>query len=198
MREVAAEEGCPSYPPLVATAVYTGMRRGELCGLRWSDVDLERRMLVVRGPTTGRPRAGGAHGPDRVGAGAVPGRVEAGDRAAAPTGVPQRPGRPVGRRQDAHEEQRQRLRFAVAEACKRAKAAADPVPRPPARLRAHFVMNGGDLLTLQRILGHSTPTITGEVYSHLAPSHLVKESDRVSFVAPKSGGVALPRTGTGS
>jgi hypothetical protein len=49
----------------------------------------------------------------------------------------------------------------------------------------HYVMAGGDLLTLQRILRHSTPTITGEVYSHLAPRHLVKKSDRLRFSAPK-------------
>ena len=46
------------------------------------------------------------------------------------------------------------------------------------------MMAGGNLLTLQRILGHSTPTITGEVYSHLAPNHRVMESDRLRFTPP--------------
>ncbi|WP_245573481.1 phage integrase [Marinimicrobium agarilyticum] len=36
---------------------------------------------------------------------------------------------------------------------------------------SHFMMNGGDILTLQRILGHSTVTLTMR-YSHLAPEHL--------------------------
>ncbi len=72
-----------------------------------------------------------------------------------------------------------RLTAAVAEACRHAKLR--PIRFHDLRhvYASHFVMNGGDLLTLQRILGHSTPTITSEVYSHLAPSHLVKESDRV-------------------
>jgi len=33
---------------LFTVAVFTGMRRGELIGLRWSDVDLTRRVLTVR------------------------------------------------------------------------------------------------------------------------------------------------------
>lgn len=69
---------------LFATAVYTGLRRGELCGLRWSDVNLEQPAIVVRRSHAGATKSG-------------KGRV-----------------------------------------------------------------------------GHSTPTITGEVYSHLAPSHLVE------------------------
>jgi len=36
---------------------------------------------------------------------------------------------------------------------------------------SHFVMNGGDILTLQRILGHSTINMTMR-YAHLAPDHL--------------------------
>ncbi|MFP3367100.1 site-specific integrase, partial [Pseudoalteromonas sp. SIMBA_148] len=34
-----------------------------------------------------------------------------------------------------------------------------------------YMMNGGDLLTLQRILGHGSITMTMR-YAHLAPNHL--------------------------
>jgi integrase len=33
---------------LLLAAVLTGLRKGELCGLRWEDVDLERRIVTVR------------------------------------------------------------------------------------------------------------------------------------------------------
>lgn len=42
---------------------------------------------------------------------------------------------------------------------------------------SHFMMNGGDILTLQRILGHSTITLTMR-YAHLSPDHL---QDAVKF-----------------
>lgn len=38
--------------PLWRLAVTTGMRRGELCGLRWADFDLERSSVVVRNNDT--------------------------------------------------------------------------------------------------------------------------------------------------
>ena len=43
-------EGCPSawWQALVAVAVTTGMRRGELLALRWEDVDLESATIWVR------------------------------------------------------------------------------------------------------------------------------------------------------
>jgi len=34
--------------PLIVTAACTGMRRGDVCGLRWSAVDMEGRMLAVK------------------------------------------------------------------------------------------------------------------------------------------------------
>lgn len=37
---------------------------------------------------------------------------------------------------------------------------------------SHFVMNGGDILTLQKILGHSTVNMTMR-YAHLSVSHLL-------------------------
>jgi site-specific recombinase XerD len=36
---------------------------------------------------------------------------------------------------------------------------------------SHFTMNGGNILVLQRILGHSSLTMTMR-YAHLAPEHL--------------------------
>ena len=36
---------------------------------------------------------------------------------------------------------------------------------------SHFVMNGGDILSLQKILGHSTISMTMR-YSHLSDRHL--------------------------
>nr|WP_286009788.1 tyrosine-type recombinase/integrase [Salinicola sp. S1-1-2] len=36
---------------------------------------------------------------------------------------------------------------------------------------SHFIMNGGDLLTLQKILGHQTIQMTMR-YAHLSPDHL--------------------------
>ena len=51
------------YGPLFRVAAMTGMRRGEVCGLRWSDVDLDKarievrqQLLVVRSP--GAPDGG--------------------------------------------------------------------------------------------------------------------------------------------
>jgi integrase len=35
------------YEQLYVLAIHTGMRAGELCGLKWADVDLERRYLTV-------------------------------------------------------------------------------------------------------------------------------------------------------
>jgi integrase len=49
VREIveAAEERDPRLAPLLFLGALTGMRRGELCGLRWSDVDLDRGALNV-------------------------------------------------------------------------------------------------------------------------------------------------------
>jgi integrase len=43
----AAEKRDPRLAPLLMLAALTGMRRGELCALRWTDVDFERRELDV-------------------------------------------------------------------------------------------------------------------------------------------------------
>lgn len=44
----ARETGYPGLVEFYATALYTGMRAGELCGLLWEDVDLEHRLITVQ------------------------------------------------------------------------------------------------------------------------------------------------------
>jgi integrase len=44
----AAQESYPEFATLLFVAATTGCRRGELCGLQWSDIDLKGGFLVVR------------------------------------------------------------------------------------------------------------------------------------------------------
>jgi integrase len=51
----------PGGDPKIATALYTGMRHGELCGLRWSDVRFDLGCIHIRRsfrstPKNGKPR----------------------------------------------------------------------------------------------------------------------------------------------
>jgi len=56
---------------------------------------------------------------------------------------------------------------------------------------SHFVMSGGDIFTLQRILGHSTPQLTSDTYAHLSQDHMAATADRGSFVPPQEAGRVL-------
>lgn len=46
--EAARDTGYPGLVELYGTALYTGMRAGELCGLHWEDVDFDRRVITVQ------------------------------------------------------------------------------------------------------------------------------------------------------
>ncbi|WP_230973025.1 tyrosine-type recombinase/integrase, partial [Burkholderia vietnamiensis] len=49
---------------------------------------------------------------------------------------------------------------------------------------SHFMLNGGNILTLQRILGHASLTMTMR-YAHLSPDHL-EEAKRYNALASLS------------
>lgn len=160
----------------VALAVHTGLRKGELFGLRWIDLDLEtRRLTVARSfnttPKSGKPR----HirlpvellpllrqwrdecppSPD----GLVLPRGLTESRMANPDamcGLP-RLMQQAGIRKLRHPWHALRHTFA-----------------------SHFVMSGGSILALSKILGHADVKVS-MIYAHLAPDFLADELDRVKF-----------------
>lgn len=168
-----AQRRSPLLWTVLRTALFTGLRKGELFGLRWSDVDLARGVLYVRRSYHQTPKSGRS----RV----VPLHPEL-------SSILQ-----LHRAQPASSE----LVFPVRNAMARPQemlelhvtlraAGVDAGDRPWHAMRhtfaSHFAMNGGNLLALQRILGHSRFEMT-QIYSHLSPGFLSQEILRIPFTA---------------
>jgi len=50
-------EACPPYlKPIVVTAVYAGLRKGDVLNLKWKDIDLERGIIRLTEQKTGKTR----------------------------------------------------------------------------------------------------------------------------------------------
>lgn len=160
----------------IAIAVHTGLRKGELLGLRWIDLDLETRRLTVARSYSAAPKSGKARHlrlPQEL----VPllrawreQCPQSADEAVLPVGLG--PGKTGG------------AQVMLGLPGLMARAGLRPVAHPWHILRhtfaSHYVTAGGNILALQKILGHADLTMT-LVYAHLAPDFLGDEMDRVKF-----------------
>jgi integrase len=160
----------------IAIAVYTGLRKGELCGLRWNDLDLKtRRLTVARSyrttPKSNKPR------PLRLPSSLVP--ILEAWRQHCPRS-PDNVVLPVGKNESktGGSETMLGLRELMAEIGLR--DARHPWHLLRHTFASHYVMAGGNMLALQKILGHSDLK-TSMVYAHLAPDFLGEEMERVKF-----------------
>ena len=176
--------------PAYATALYTGLRMGELWGLRWADCDLDRGLLTVRrsyrtAPKSGKPRA------VPINPALLPilrqwrNECPASDEALVfPTarGYMRQKDRDYG--------------------FKKALAGAECHPIGFHGLRhtfaSHFMMAGGNILSLQKLLGHSSVAVTMK-YAHLAPDFMRDEIARLRFERPAAtvADIADHRAGAG-
>lgn len=156
--ELNADDYGDHLTPVVLLAMNTGLRRGELLSLRWSDIDLEARVLTVRAENakSGRQRH-------------VPLNSEA--IKAIKTWSMRNNGREV---------------FGVADVKTAWAALVQAAGLENFRfhdLRHHFasklVMSGVDLNTVRELLGHSDIKMTLR-YSHLAPDHLAAAVARLT------------------
>jgi integrase len=177
VRELGDELHRPELHPLFATLAYTGLRRGEALGLRWSDADLDRRMLTVRHSYDGQTKSGKHR---TVPVPAALATILKAYRLADPWKgdlcFPNASGEMYS--------PNAKLEETFRDALERAKLPRIRVHDLRHVFASHFVMGGGDIFTLQRILGHSTPQLTSDTYAHLSPRHLAGEADRVSYPEP--------------
>ncbi len=176
---VAAKDENPGTMEFYATALYTGMRAGELCGLRWEDVDLDRRLITVKRSygndftKTGRIR----HVPVLTPLLRVLREWKL--RATGPWLFP-----------NTVSNVRQPSDRILQETWKRCLDR-DEIPRVrfhDARhtFVSHWVMSGGDIFRLQKILGHKDIKMTLR-YAHLAPEAYVEDYDRLDDLVPRGG-----------
>jgi integrase len=179
-------EHAPNIYPMIATAIYTGMRKGELFGLRWIDLLFDRGVIHVahsygKEPKSGKWRAVPLHP-------ALAPILRDWQRLSKPGALVF----PVT--SDPHKKPRMGTPDDMLGLEGLLLAAGCHVPvRPWHAMRhtfaSHYVMSGGNLLALQKILGHSKFEMT-QIYSHLAPDYMAGEIARLSFGAPPPSPIA--------
>lgn len=160
-------------------ALATGMRRGELLGLRWEDVDLDAGRLAVRRnlvavdydavegePKSGRPRTV-ALGPDTVAVLRAHRRRQLEERMAwkeawSDSGL-------VFTREDGTALHPQSLRHQLARLAKAAGVPAIRVHDLRHTAATHLLARGVPVKVVQEMLGHASATITQDLYGHVLP-----------------------------
>jgi integrase len=186
----AARDEGPIVHALYATAIWTGLRKGELAALRWDDVDFDKRLVTVQRSFDGPTKAGDVRHVPIVHP-LLP--VLRAWRLQCPNGLvfPNAVG--------AMRDPASRI---FSDTFHRVLLAAGLLPTERSgRIRpyvtfhgmrhtfaSHWVMRRGDLFKLQKILGHKPVQMTMR-YAHLAPD--VYAEDWSSFAAEPAAIVPL-------
>jgi integrase len=165
----------------VVLAVYTGMRKGEIFGLRWQDVNLDTGRLTIAHSYESTPKSGRARHL-RLPSTLVPILREWREKC-----PPTARGLicPILDKGRWHMSMSASKMHGLPDLLKAARC--QVVGRCWHMLRhtfaSHYMMAGGSLLALSKILGHSSMTMT-MIYAHLAPDYLDREMERVKFEIP--------------
>jgi integrase len=171
--DAARAEKLPGVFELYATAILTGLREGELAGLRRTDVDLERRLIHVQRSFDGPTKSGD----DRMVPIVDPALVILTTwlaRHRNPLVFPSRKG-------TMQVESARIFKEVLHRVMARAKMAPGSIVFHSLRhtFASWWMIKGGDLYKLQAILGHSDPKITMR-YAHLAPHAFDADRGRMS------------------
>jgi integrase len=169
------------------------MRAGELGGLRWDDIDFEKRLICVQRCYVGPTKSGELRWVPILDP-LLPVLRAWRLRNPLPIVFPNRDSRPLGPSARVFQEVFHRVLDRAG------------FPRTPGRrtrggyirfhdlrhtFASHWVMNEGDLFKLEKILGHHHGTMTRR-YAHLAPAAFAADFKRLGEHAPVEMAVVLP------
>lgn len=168
---------CPDeLRDLVAVALGTGMRLDELLYLQWADVDLERRLIAVHRGRQGTVKSGKARRIPILDA-ILPLLRERGLRRGGDVLVfPGKNGKPRSK-----PGVRDPFKLAVKRAGLDTKLRWHDLRHTFA---SHWILDGGDIFSLSKVLGHHSVVVTEKFYAHLRPDHWERDYGRVAFVVP--------------
>jgi integrase len=170
------------------TAIYTGMRKGELFALQKSDVDFDAGLILKRAIAASSselvfPAEDGSMLPKHTKLEEVLRRAMR--RAGLVTGYVYKCRREgCGHREaslDANLGRCVKCRFKLFPVGEVRKIRFHHLRHTTASL---LLMSGADLAAVQRIMRHQDPRLTTEVYGHLSTNYLKKEIERLSFDPP--------------
>lgn len=177
----------PDLHALYAAAFYLGLRKGELCGLRWDDIDFEKGFVTVKRSFAAMTKSG------RWRTVPIPGAL--------------RPILLAHRLRDPHKgavvfpapdgamfTTDARLHDRLGVACK--AIGINPIRLHDCRHQyaSTYLALGGSLADLQRNMGHSSISTT-ELYLHAADERRIQEAQRLRFEAPPEATVTDIRAG---
>jgi integrase len=149
------------WRPLITFGLRTGLRVGEVMGLRWCDVDLKRGRIVVRQAISrgrvGTPKSGKSR------------EVELSNQTVELLrSIRHLRGEHVFCREDGRALTNQTIKSALRSACRRAGLPMVHWHTLRHTFASHLVMLGAPMSAVQRLLGHSKINTTNR-YAHLAP-----------------------------
>jgi integrase len=181
----AEEDGPPLVCAMIAVCIYAGLRRGELAGLRWRDLDFAAGRLTVARSYRRLPKGGKIrHLPLH----AELARALRQWRERCPQAV-EGLVFPIPGRRGYRMLNRAEL-LGLPELLRGARCHTPDKPWHALRhtFAAHAVMSGIPLYTVKELLGHASIEMT-QRYAHLAPDYLGREVARLNFAAPVEGKV---------
>ena len=163
----------PRIHGVLCTALLTGMRRGEILGLRWENVDLERDLIHVLKTKSGHPREL-----------PIPSKlrevlIDLGPKAEGPVFEADN----VGEDGEPKPYPVINLRRDFTTALLNAKISKCRFHDLRHTFASHFVMATNDLPALQRLLGHASPAMT-ERYWALSRGHQASNVAAFESVVP--------------